>query len=243
VRSLVALVLVALSIVACGGATPSGVPAASPSSAADPGAVGLTCGDGNRFHPSLLDQPGSAETENDAAADALRTWLTAEGQGSPTTGWVRISQDADGTAFVAPAGAGSEYAYVTFELGPDGWKASGWGACTPELAVGVGMARAAIRLDPAFPAPGPEATQVHLLINEMACASGNSPEGRVEAPIVATTAEAVTIAILVRTLAGVQECPGNPDFPVTVALPEPLGERDLFDGAVFPPAPLDGEAT
>jgi hypothetical protein len=54
--------------------------------------------------------------------------------------------------------------------------------------------------------------------------------------MVAISADAISIAIAVRPKPGANDCSGNPDFPVAVALSEAIGERRLFDGAVFPPA-------
>jgi hypothetical protein len=39
----------------------------------------------------------------------------------------------------------------------------------------------------------------------------------------------------VRRLPGNQECPRNPDLPVEITLPEPLGDRKLVDGSTIPP--------
>ena len=90
-------------------------------------------------------------------------------------------------------------------------------------------------LDPAAPAPTPTSTTIHALVREQSCASGKTPEGRVEPPAIDLTDTAVTITITIRRRPGAQDCQANPPFPLTVTLPEPLGDRTLFDGAGTPP--------
>ena len=81
----------------------------------------------------------------------------------------------------------------------------------------------------------PETTEIKGFVMEAACASGQSPEGRVNEPNVEYGADAVTVTFTVTPLDGTQDCPSNPEFPVTVTLTEPLGERSLLDGGTTPP--------
>ena len=90
-------------------------------------------------------------------------------------------------------------------------------------------------VDPAAPAPGPDAATISALIRERACASGRSPEGRVIAPTIFSSEEAVLVSVFVRQPVGAQDCPGNPAFPLEITLPEPLGARRLLDGSEVPP--------
>lgn len=78
----------------------------------------------------------------------------------------------------------------------------------------------------------PESTSLDLMINEVACASGKSPAGRIVDPIVEYGTAAITITVQVMPLGGgVQTCQGNPEFPLTVRLAEPVGDRELIGGA------------
>ncbi len=79
------------------------------------------------------------------------------------------------------------------------------------------------------------ATTIRALVREAACAGGKTPENRVEPPQIDVTNAAITIAFEVRLRPGVQDCQGNPPFPVTIKLPEPLGNRPLLDGGSDPP--------
>lgn len=81
----------------------------------------------------------------------------------------------------------------------------------------------------------PETTEIKGFVMETACASGQSPEGRVNQPIVEYGADAVTVTFTVTPRPGGQDCQGNPEFPITLTLTEPLGERALLDGGTTPP--------
>jgi len=234
------LVLAAvLALAGCGSVDvppPSASPSLEPTGELplDPGVLGLTCGDGLVFHPALLAVPGHAETDPDAAAEALRTHVAGL-PALPRSGWVRVAQLADKAQFVAPDLDGEGWVVVGFVTRQGNWRVDLAGECQPEVVPPAGVNRAEWRLDPAFPPPAVGDRQIHVLINEQACASGQSPEGRVLPPIVAQSQTAVTIAILVTSRPGGQDCPANPDFAMRVELPEPLGGRTLLDGAVFPP--------
>lgn len=234
----------ALLLAACGSTnvpSPSASPSVEPTVAPplDPGVLGLTCGDGLVFHPSLLEVLGRAEAEPDAAAEALRLHLAAS-PNMPRSKWIRVAQRADKAQFVARDIDGDGWVVIGVALFQGRWGADFIAECHPEVALPAGVGRADWRLDPAFPRPGVGDRTVRILIHERTCASGQSPEGRVLAPIVASSHTAITIAILVTQLGG--DCQGTPEFPLTVDLPEPLGGRTLLDGAVYPPRDISQPA-
>lgn len=222
---------------AASGALPSADPGIEAPLPLDPATIGLTCGQSPAFHPVLLDGRGHAEDDGDAAGAALRDYVrTAPAEaGLPKSGWTRVAQLAHYVQFVAPRAGGGGWSIVAFELREGRWDLDTAGDCRLGPAVPEGVTIAEWRLDPAFPAPGPDDQMIHVLINERACSGGQSPEGRVEPPVVVRGAEAVTITILVREIPGGNDCPGNPDFAMPIELPEPLGARPLFDGGTFPP--------
>lgn len=92
-------------------------------------------------------------------------------------------------------------------------------------------------LDPSFPDPGPEATELHILVWDQACSSGIPTTGRMSPALIAYGADSVTITIGVRPLGGIQSCVGPPGTPAVVVLDEPLGDRTLVDGGRVPPGP------
>jgi hypothetical protein len=79
-----------------------------------------------------------------------------------------------------------------------------------------------------------QAQLVHGFLEERACASGGSPEGRITGPRIEYRADAVVVTFTVREV-GTATCPSNPRFAVTISLAEPVGDRKLLDGGVDPP--------
>jgi hypothetical protein len=104
----------------------------------------------------------------------------------------------------------------------------------PAGAVDGRLGAASWWLDPNALAPTPESVVIEGLILEEACASGKSPQGRVEDPLIDLSETAVTVTFGIRPLAGDQDCQGNEPFPVSFRLPEPLADRTLLDGAEVP---------
>jgi hypothetical protein len=78
-------------------------------------------------------------------------------------------------------------------------------------------------LDPSF-TPTADSTSLRLIVTEKSCASGMSPMGRIEATAFFTETE-VVVTVIVNTVGGAANCPGNPATPFTAQLTEPLGDR------------------
>ena len=124
------------------------------------------------------------------------------------------------------------YRYAQFELVDDDWRAGGWGGCRIEVtAEGFGIAT--FELNPDNP-PDASETTLHVLATERSCASGQVPSGREVVPVVIETSDAVEIIVLVESPVGLQICPSNPVFPLTVELDGPLGDRMIRDAALYP---------
>ncbi len=131
---------------------------------------------------------------------------------------------------------GSALVDAQFERRDGAWIPTGWGGCRVEITA-PGLGPAAVAIDPDQPLD-PEDTELSLLINEQACASGQAPIGREIVPLITETEESVTVVVLVAPVEGGAECPGNPWHPVTVTLESPLGSRQLLDGHRHPPQPV-----
>jgi hypothetical protein len=79
---------------------------------------------------------------------------------------------------------------------------------------------------------------IRALVNKRDCASGMSPEYRINAPTIEYRADAVVVTFTARDFpgGGGEECRGGElGFPVTIELAEPLGVRTLLDGSTSPP--------
>jgi hypothetical protein len=125
---------------------------------------------------------------------------------------VRVERGRSGTW----AWAESAHFFESFDAIRDGNPASAW------------------RLDPAAGPPGPEETELHVLVTERHCASGRNAEGRVERPDVFYREDEIRIVAYVTALPGMQTCPGNPSTPAVFVLPEPIGARRIVDAGEFP---------
>lgn len=77
-------------------------------------------------------------------------------------------------------------------------------------------------------------TALDVMANERACASGEAPIEREVISIVVETEDYIDITILVEESSGSQDCPSNPDFPLTIDLDEPIGNRTVRDLGLQP---------
>jgi hypothetical protein len=184
--------------------------------------------------------PGFANAELGPGAPqlALRTFLVTEEAAQlalPRAGWRLVSASPDAATFLARGREG----WVVAVMAPSEsgrWEFFEGGLCPLRVELPEEIGFATWRLDPDRPPP-PDGRIITVLATEIACASGQPPRGRLLPPVVLSTTDAVTIAIGVRKRGGDQECQGSPEVPVTVELPEPLGNRLLFDGSAFPAEP------
>lgn len=195
----------------------------------------LTCG-GMPFSAAVLRSPRGAERADHPAATALSEAMRAHDVPS-TAGWRIAALTSDAALFllerIRPDGTSSWWR-AEFALGAGGWSLADVGTCELGPSFGDGYGPATWRLAPGS-GPGPTTTLLHLVVTELACASGESAEGRVADPAIAVDAGSVTIYFAVKTLPGGGRCPSNPPLRLDVDLPEALGNRILLDGSAFPP--------
>ena len=212
-------------------------PLITPSASADSSSVLLSCGGDERFPAAALAGVGLAEFENDAAAAVLKSIIAeaAEPDLFPDHGWHRVAAGPGGVVFVAPGPGDPAWVMVEAAPGPDGWSVDAYGACNTQPVLPEGVGAADFWLDPAAPPPGPDATTLQGLIRERSCAGADPPDGRIQPPVVVFDEASVVVTVTVRQRPGVQDCPGNPAVPITIELGQPLGDRTILDGSVFPP--------
>jgi len=111
------------------------------------------------------------------------------------------------------------------------WSCFGSSAARPLRATRDGIRASSWRLDPTHDAKADE-TVLRLLVSEQAFASGQRASGRVLAPELYVDAGELVLTIFVTPMAGFQNGTPNPETPVRVALPHPVGPRRLIDGAL-----------
>lgn len=207
---------------------------------ADPGWItrpALWCGEGPRFPPEALSWPW-AELGQDPAASLLRRTIREDSSPElalPSRGWRRVVDSGTEVLFVAPGTPSTPWIQVTVAALGTEWAVTSYGECHLQVAYPAGMRHADWSLDPSFPAPTSNGRNLHVLVVEISCSGGASPEGRILPPLVIYGSDSVLIAVAVRPLPGANDCVGNPAYPFTVRLAEPLGSRSLLDGGVFPP--------
>jgi hypothetical protein len=195
----------------------------------------VTC-DSPPFPAALLDGPDVADVPDDLAealAAAVQFWRS-EFAGLEGHAWRLIHRDEAAAHFVARDEDG--WLHIGLRSTASGWEPRGMGECTPVAALD-GFGPASWSLDPAYPAPGPEALELHVLVHERACSGGTPAFGRMAAPLVEYGSDALTVTIGVRPRPGMNTCQGNPPTPATIILPQPLGDRGLLDGGREPPGP------
>jgi hypothetical protein len=111
------------------------------------------------------------------------------------------------------------------------WAYEASSAARPLRAARDGIRASSWRLDPeAEPAPGDSV--LRLLVSEQAFASGQRADGRVLTPDIHIDADQIVLTVFVTPRPGFQAGSPNPETPVRIALPEPVGLRRLIDGAL-----------
>ena len=138
------------------------------------------------------------------------------------------------------AGADSGWLVITVGIGEATGMPGGMGSCNPRVILSRDLGPADWTLDPAFPTPGPDARELHVLVWELACDGGSLVTGRIADPAVVYGPTLVAITLNVRPLGLPATCPLGPGTPFTVHLSEPLGGRTILDGGHVPPAPPAG---
>jgi hypothetical protein len=135
-----------------------------------------------------------------------------------------VENDEFGATFLAARNGG--YLEETALAGKDGWVPTTLVDCQVVPFTTSSPGNASWRLDPSFPKPSAQSTEIHILVTEEACASGSSPAGRILPPVASYQDQSLTIDIAIRGI-GIATCPSNPSLPVTIVLPEALGDRQL----------------
>jgi hypothetical protein len=197
-----------------------------------PADTNVTCGF-REFPLSALAAAEPIEARNDPGLiDEVEAFLSGpEGEFWPQHGWhVLTSTNAEATLISADAGG---EAFISFESTRAGWSmtsASGYGKCKLQTALPDALGDVGWKLDKRFEPPGPESTEIHVRVQERGCAGGQAIGDRLLGPERVETGDAVLLTFAAITQPGAHTCPGNPSTAVTVALPSPLGDRQIRDG-------------
>jgi len=191
-----------------------------------------------QFPFRALSAPADAEQTDDGPSRALRQALAGSSglPGQPQNGWRRLSVSAGAVEFghgVPPVLDG--YVVVHSDNGQWSYEQSG-GACIVRPFVSGGIA-ASWKLDPSATPPGASSTAFQVMVIDSQCASGRSPDHRLNEPQVRLLPDAIVVTFIADQLEGLQLCPSHPPAHRTVQLPERLGNRQLLDGGTVPAQP------
>lgn len=166
-----------------------------------------------------------------AAIEKLRK--SPEGR-VPPDGWFVVAETSDRATLLAPLRG--QFSSVTFEREGEGWAAQGWGDCLPRLNVPEKSVLRWAFTEDAYP-PDPGATELELLVVEVQCSSGRDIEGLVEANV-EYREDRIDVVLTAPGLdPGVgYDCQGSPGTEYELVLSEPVGDREVVDLSVYPPA-------
>jgi hypothetical protein len=119
-----------------------------------------------------------------------------------------------------------------------------WSSAGSSVARSLRATRDGIRASSWRPDPTRELTEadteLRVLLTEQAFASGQSATGRVLAPDIYEDDGELVLRIFVSPRpGGFQTATRNPETPVRIMLPRPLGPRQLLDGAIAYAAPAE----
>lgn len=206
----------------------------------------VACG-GPAFKASAMDGGVEGLAERDEVAAALEDLVKEAGIDAPTALQGKDIDDAQwfvlgGTATALAVATGPWSAdgpaegahYVTLEKDGDGWAFAGWGTCKLRPVPPAGLDWAEVSKARATLST----STVAVWVNEIECTGGREPGTFLREPAVVETAKAVTLYWTTTPPGGNQECPGNPPVERIIELDEPLGDRVLLDGSVWPPRPV-----
>lgn len=112
------------------------------------------------------------------------------------------------------------------------WTCIGTSAARPLRATRDGIRASSWRLDPTHELD-PEDTVLRVLVTERTFAGGQRANGRVLAPDLHVDVDELLLTMFVAPQPGFQSRSPNPETPVRIALPQPVGPRRLIDGALY----------
>jgi hypothetical protein len=208
-------------------------------------------GGGLPFSPAALTAPPAPLDPQDPSANALLAYLTTLSaskrpsrglwkrgaapppQPPPTLdGWRELARTDEEVLFAF--GLPPKLLTMAFRQASRrrGWTHVGTTSAGSLRATREGIRASSWRLDPTRE-PQPEDTMLHVLLTEQTFAGGQRADGRVLAPDLYTDEHELVLTMFVTPRPGYQSASPNPETPVRIALPQPIGTRQPIDGALM----------
>jgi hypothetical protein len=204
--------------------------------------------DGLAFPPSALDGPFKPLDPSDPPVELLAARLESRAGSSPLhtgeqgverrpsssilDGWHLIAR----TGMEALFGRGMPPDLVMVRAQKDArrgtWSRVDKTAGRPLRVTRDGIRASSWRLDPTHELRADD-TVLRILVAEQTYGGGKRADGRVLDPDLYEGEHELILTMFVTPLEGFKMRTPNPDTPVRVALPHPIGSRELIDGAVY----------
>lgn len=196
--------------------------------------VMVGCRSGPYFEFSDLEEVVPlSEGDPGGVADAIEPFLSSEeGVFWPQEGWLILREGEDHILLVHDSEKGLSFMEV--ERDSDAWRWSGsqtGGPCPLQFQIPQSLNAVDWTLDPNGRPPSADSVEIDVLMTERECVSGQAIGDRLLEPEVVMTEDTVRIALAAEPPPGdAFDCQGNPETPYTVALPQPLGDREVVEG-------------
>jgi hypothetical protein len=203
---------------------------------------------GLAFHPSALDGPFEPLDPRDPAVEMLaarlegrtgssplrKSQIQIERQPSSTTldGWRLIARSGEEALFGLGMPPDLVMVAVQRNARSGTWSRADKTAGRLLRVTRDGIRASSWRLDPTYEAR-PEDTVLRILVMEQTYAGGKRADGRVLDPDLYVDEHELILTMFVTPREGFQMRSPNPETPVRVALPQPIGSRQLLDGALY----------
>ena len=193
----------------------------------------ISDGGGLPFAPEALAGSPSPLDPGDPAVAALISYIGPKD--SPRAGldqWRLLARTEDEALFARGRPPKLLTVAVKRDRRRDTWKCTATTSEKPLRAARDQVRASSWRLDPAHELD-PNQTELRLLVTEQTYAGGQRAHGRVQVPDLYVDDTRLVLTIFVTPKPGFQVRSPNPETPVRVVLPHPVGERWLVDGALY----------
>ena len=179
------------------------------------------------FSPLLLERPPEPLDRSDPAVSALAAQLDGK-----LAGWRLLARTDTEVQF----GRGLPPELLTVVVRHDAkrgtWAYVAKRSGRPLRATRDGIRASSWHLDEAVELK-PEDTLLRICVTEQTVSGGRRADGRVLAPDLYESDHELILTMYVKPETGLQIQRPNPETPVRVALSQPVGHREVIDGAVY----------